>query len=120
MRLRIFKSYSKNGNPYWNFTTKAYQHEEAKLMWYVKFSKNCVEPLTLKGIANNREYEYCDVDVSQVFLGNTTEFNGKINPVLTINSYNEVKEEKTTEQKVEEFKKDNQINIESDNLPPFY
>lgn len=122
MRLKLFKETSNSGKEYWSFTTKAYQHEECKLKWFVKFTKKCIEPIAQKGYANQREYSYADIDVQECALENTTEYNGKINPIITIFAYNEVAQPKQQEEvdlevKVEEFKQDNLINIEQENLP---
>lgn len=97
--------------------------------------KKCIEPIVQKGYANQREYSYADVDIQECALENTTEYNGKINPIITIFAYTEVKpkQEQQHEElindtnligKVEEFKKDNgikdsQIDISQEELP-FY
>lgn len=123
-KIKIFKQTSKNGKPYWVYSTRAYQHEEDKMTYFVKFVK-CIEPLAKKGYSNNREYEYADIDVIDFALGNTAKYNDNINPLLTIFNYQEIEiKEKVSNQeemlnKVEEFKKDNSINIEQDKLP-FY
>ena len=142
MRIRIFKSTNNDGKSYWTYTTRAYKHEDCKLMWFVKFTKKCIEPIAQKGYSNQREYEYADIDIQECALENTTEYNGKINPIITIFAYTEVKsarEEQETRveasdmkevekvnstlDKAKEFAEDNNvplsIDISSDNLP-FY
>lgn len=135
MRLKLFKETSNSGKEYWSFTTKAYQHEECKLKWFVKFTKKCIEPIAQKGYANQREYNYADIDIQECALENTAEDNGRINPIITIFAYTEVKQEARVEasdmkeiekvnstlDKAKEFAEDNNIpiNISSEELP-FY
>lgn len=135
MRLKLFKEKSKDGSKeYWTYTTKAFKHEESKLKWFIKFV-NCIEPIANKGYSNQREYEYADVDIQECALGNTAEYNGRLNPIITIFAYTEVKQEARVEasdmkeiekvnstlDKAKELAKDNNIpiNISSEELP-FY
>lgn len=132
MRIRVFKNLSKTGKPYFTFTTKDKVFQDCKwvsglshLTWYVRFAK-CTEPIFNKQYSGNREYECADLDVNDCILGNTTEYNGKINPSIVITSYNEVKPAKeNTQEKFDKFVEDNGFNsnetldITDDNLP-FY
>lgn len=119
-KLKVFKSYSKSGKEYYTFSTKAYQKED-KLTWFIKFV-SCTTPIFQKGISGNREYEYVDIEPIDFVLGNTAEFNGVINPTITIFNYQEIKPQKSVEEKAKELARDNNapyVEIKSEDLP-FY
>ncbi|MBQ0112056.1 MAG: hypothetical protein KBT03_02905 [Bacteroidales bacterium] len=125
MKLRIFRSTSKNGKQYWNIPATNYKNPQDKLTYFVGFSKDAGEPTPNTAIAKSgNNYYYADIDVLEMKFSC---FNGS--PQLSIFKWVESKEpvieqvsmanKMAQSQWVEKPKQDNQVVIESDDLP-FY
>lgn len=116
MKLKVFKSISKNGKPYWSIPAKNYKDENDRITYFVSFAKDVGEPLTSVGTSKTgNTYQYANIDVLEMIFGC---FNK--NPQLTILKYVNAREEEN------EYKFGGQksslgkeIGIETDNLP-FY
>ena len=69
MKLKLFKSTSKNGKLYWSFTGTNYKDKYDKITYYVRFTK-CEEPKPINAVSNNgNSYSYADIDVEEMSFG---------------------------------------------------